>query len=252
MKKGFALPDYFISIERIDSLDHIDYDEKAGLRIGSLTTLLSIENSDLIQSKFRVLSQAASTLGPKAIRNRATIGGNLCNAAPSADAAPALMVLGASVKIRGVEGERLIPIENFFTGPGQTHLGNNQILTEILVPNLPPDTGAVYLKETRTRGADLAIVGVAALVTTENDVIKDVKIAIGAAAPTPIRAKKAEKILKGKKPDEELLQRAGQSASEDSNPIDDVRASADYRHKLVSVLVKRAVKQAADRARMEG
>ncbi len=119
------------------------------------------------------------------------------------------------------------------------------------MPDMLPRTGAVYLKETRTRGADLAIVGVAASVRIDGDVINDVKIALGAVAPTPIRAKKAEEILRGKKLEGELLQKAGESASEDTNPIDDARASADYRRRLVKVLVKRAVRQAADQAQLE-
>lgn len=251
LKKGLPLPDYFISMEGIDRLDYIDYEEKEGLRVGALTTLRDLEHSDLIKGKFKVLSQAAGTLGSPTIRRQATIGGNLCNAAPSADTAPVLMVLGAKIKILSEEGERVIPVEDFFTGPGKTHLKNNQIVTEIRVPDMLPKTGAVYLKETRTRGADLAIVGVAASVRVDGDVINDVKIALGAVAPTPIRAKKAEEILRGKKLDQELLQKAGESASEDTNPIDDARASADYRRRLVKVLVKRAVRQAADQALLE-
>lgn len=246
MKKEEVLPEFLISIGGIRDLDYIKYDEINGLSVGALTTISSLESSSLIRSKFSILAQAASTLGTPVIRDRATIGGNLCNAAPSADTAPVLIVLGARVKITGVEGERIISIEDFFTGPGQTIVKHGEVLTEIQVPTLLPKSGGAYVKQTRTRGADLAIVGVAALVVMEGDVIKDAKIALGAVAPTPIRAKKTEEILKGKKPDEKLLEESSQAASVESSPIDDTRSSADYRRKLVAVLVKRAVRQATE------
>jgi carbon-monoxide dehydrogenase medium subunit len=245
MKRGDALPDYFISVEGIQELDHIDYDDLRGLRIGARTTLRSLVGSSLIKGHFPVLSEAAGILGTPTIRNQATIGGNLCNAAPSADTAPALMVLGARLKIQGAGDEKTLPIEEFFSGPGETCLKSNEILTEIQVPKMPPGTRAVYLKQTRSKGADLALVGVAAWVAVEDDVVKDVKIALGAVAPTPIRAKKAEEILRGNRLHEGLLEACGEAAVLESRPIDDVRSSADYRKKLIYVLVKRAIRQAA-------
>ena len=251
MKKEIVLPDVLINVKGIRDLDYIDCDETDGLRIGALTTIASIENSSLIRSKFSILAQAASMLGSPTIRNQATIGGNLCNAAPSADTAPALMVLGAKVKIAGVEGEKTVPIKDFFTSPGQTVIKNGEMLTEIQIPTLPLQHGEAYVKETRRRGADLAVVGVAALVIMESDILRDVKIALGAVAPTPIRAKKAEEILKGKKLGDKLLEEASQAASRESSPIDDARGSADYRRKLIIVLTKRAVKHAVEQIRLE-
>jgi len=251
MKNKVVLPDFLVSIGDIRDLDYINYDEINGLRVGALTTIGSIEKSSLIHSKFNILAQAAGTLGTPVIRHQATIGGNLCNAAPSADTAPALMVLGARVKIAGVDGEKLVSIDDFFTGPGQTVIKHGQILTELQIPNLPRHSGAAYVKQTRRQGADLAVVGAAALVTMEGDILRDVKIALGAVAPTPIRAKKAEEILKGKKLDDRLLEESGQAASGESKPIDDTRGSADYRRKLVTVLVKRAVRQAVEQAQLE-
>ena len=244
MKRGDALPDFFISVEGIQELDHIDYDDIRGLRIGARTSLRAMIDSPLIKENFPVLHEAAGTLGTPTIRNRATIGGNLCNAAPSADTASPLIVLGARLKIQGAEGEKTLPVEDFFSGPGETCLGRNEILTEIQVPKMPPGTRAVYLKQTRSKGADLALVGVAAWVAMEGDVVKDVKIALGAVAPTPIRAKKAEALLRGKRPDYKLIEACGEAAVIESSPIDDVRSSAGYRKKLINVLVKRAIKQA--------
>jgi len=248
LKRGEAAPECLIRLGEIRELDFIKYDETRGLRIGALTTIVEVANSPLIQSKFSLLAQAAGMLGTPAIRNQATLGGNLCNAAPSADTAPPLLVLGAKAKITGVEGEKVVPLEDFFVGPGQTILGQDHLLTEIQIPNMLPHSGGAYLKQKRRQGADLAVVGVAAWVVTEKEVLKDVKIALGAVAPTPIRARKAEEILKGRKLDQRLLEKSGHAASDEAKPIDDIRGSADYRRQLVAVLTKRAITQAIQQA----
>jgi aerobic carbon-monoxide dehydrogenase medium subunit len=244
LKRGEALPECLIRLGEIRELDFIEYDETSGLRIGALTPIVKVANSSLIQSKFNILAQAAGMLGTPAIRNQATLGGNLCNAAPSADTAPPLLVLGAKAKTTGVEGEKLVPLEDFFVGPGQTILGQDHLLTEIQIPKMLPHSGGAYLKQKRRQGADLAVVGVAALVVMEEEVLKDVKIALGAVAPTPIRARKAEEILRGRKLDQRLLEKSGHAASDEAKPIDDIRGSADYRRQLVAVLTKRAITQA--------
>ena len=183
------------------------------------------------------------------VRNRATIGGSLCNASPSADTAPALIVLGARGKIVGVSGERVILLEDFFTGPGQTVLKSDEILGEVQVSNPPPRSGGVYIKQTVRKALDLAIVGVAVLVTMEGPILREVKIALGAVAPTPIRARRAEEILRGRTITDGLLEKAGQMAMEESSPIDDVRSSAEYRRKMVKVLAMRAMRQAVEQTK---
>ena len=243
MKRGDAFPDYLINMEGLKELEYIRYDEKKGLRIGARTPIHEIVESPLLEDKFDIIAQAARTLGTPTIRRQATIGGNLCNAAPSADMAPALIVLGAQLKIEGSEGQKVMAVEDFFIGPGETKLKRNEILTEIKVPDPIPSSRAVYLKQTQTQGAGLALVGVAAMIVMENDVITDVKMSLGAVAPTPIRAKKAEATLKGKKQDDSLLETCAEAALQESSPIDDVRSSADYRKKLIKVLVKRALEQ---------
>ena len=249
MKRKEALPKYLINIRGIADQDYIFHDGKEGLRIGAQATIRSIETSPLVGEKFGILAQAASQLGIVQVRNRGTIGGNLCNAAPSAEMAPPLIALGARVKIRAANGERIVPIEDFFTGPGQTVLKPNELVTEIQVPDLPPQSGGVYIKHSIRKAQDLAIVGVGAITTMDKDVLSDVKIALGAVAPTPIRAKKAEEILKGKKPESDLLEKAGLAASQEASPIDDVRGSAEYRRKMIRVLVKRAIKQAVEQVK---
>ena len=250
MKREEVLPKYIINIGGI-GLDYITYDDRDGLRIGALATIRSIEVSPLVRERFNILSQAASKLGTWQIRNRGTIAGNLVTAAPSAEMAPALIVLGAKIKIMGADGENIVPVENFFTGPGQTVLQSDEILTEIQVPNLLPRSGGVYLKQTIRRSLDLAIVGVGVIITMDDDVLSNVKIALGAVAPTPIRAKKAEGILDGQRLNDDLLEKASLTASDESSPIDDVRSSADYRRRIVKVLVGRAIKQAVEQVKAE-
>jgi len=249
MKHGEVLPSYIINIAGISGHNYISYNEQEGLRIGALATIHSVEASPLIREKFSILAQAASQMGTVQIRNRATIGGNVCNAAPSADTAPALIALGAKAKITGVDGQRVVLMEDFFTGPGQTALKSDEILVEVQVPNLPPRSSGVYIKQTVRRALDLAIAGVAVVVTMDGDTLSDVKIALGAVAPTPIRARRAEEILRKRKITDDLLERVGQTAAGESSPIDDVRSSADYRRKMVKVLVIRAIRQAVEQTK---
>ncbi len=267
IKSGEVQSDVFVNICSISKLNFISYEPSAGLRIGAVTPISTIENSSVIQNNFGILAQAAGMMGSPTIRHKATIGGNLCNAAPSADIAPPLIVLSAKVKVTGKRGGRIIPIDDFFTAPGETLLNPGEIVTEIQIPTIPINSGATYVKQKRRHGADLAVVGVAALVTIASDVhnlgvlpriadtpnmrLLDVKIALGAVAPTPIRAKQAESILKQRQIDDKLLEEACQAASDESNPIDDARSSAEYRKKMVKILTKTAITQAIDRVQLE-
>jgi len=236
-------PEYVVDIGYISGLDYINYDEKQGLRIGALTTIRAIEKSDKLRQVYPVISQAAGLLGSVAIRNVATIGGNLCNAAPSADTAPALIGLSARARIAGSGGERLVSLEDFFTGPGETVLKAGEMLLEIQVPVPPPDTKGMYLKHGRS-AVDLATVGVAVIMALESGgVCRDVKIVLGAVAPTPMRAKKAEEVLRGKKVEPALIEEAARVASGEAQPITDVRASAEYRREMVKVFTRRAIGQ---------
>ena len=176
------------------------------------------------------------------MRNRATIIGNVCRASPSADTLPPLIADGAQVVIHGSAGERQVALEDFFTGPGKTVLKPDELVTEIRVPAPAPRTGKVYIKHGRRKAMELATVGVA-VTLTEN---AEVKIVLGAVAPTPIRAKRAEHILSGKKIDAALIEQAAQAALEESRPISNVRASAGYRREMVGVLTRRAIEQALE------
>jgi len=193
------------------------------------------------------LAATCSDMASYSIRHLGTIGGNLCNASPSADMAPPLIVLGAKVKISSPKGEELIPAETMFMGPGETVLKPGDVLTEIQVPDLPPSGKAVYLKFKRNNGMDLALVGVAIylMMDSSRSVCQQGRIALGAVAPTPFRAFEAEKVLQGNILSERVIEGVAAKAKEAAKPISDVRCSADYRFALVEGLVQDALRQLA-------
>ena len=189
-------PEYVLDITGIPELENIRYDENEGLRIGPLTTIRTLETSTEIHQRYPVISQAASQLGSVAIRNVATVGGNLCNALPSAEMAQALLALSAKAKITGPSGERVVPLEDFFTGVGTTVLKPEELLVEIQVPPPSTNTRARYHKHSTRGTIDLAIVNVAVVVTLEpgGKVCKDIRIVLGAVAPTPMRHAKLKRL----------------------------------------------------------
>jgi len=183
------------------------------------------------------------------IRNLGTIGGNICSAVPSADTAPPLMVLEARLKIASTDGEREVPIEEFFTGPSETILKHKEILTEIFIPNRPSRSFGIYKKYSARNAGDLALVGVAVEICLDAEKVQceEIRIALGAVAPTPLRAKKAETLLRGKKVDDTLIEQVAQEAASESHPISDLRGSAEYRKEMVRVFTKRALREAIQR-----
>ncbi len=246
MRRKAIRPQDIINLGFIPGLDYIDYNEKKGLKIGALTTIRDIEKSPILKQKYSVISQAASQLASTAIRNMATIGGNLCNASPSADMIPALIGLSASVKIIGPNGVRLVLLDDFFTGPGTTVLEAGDILTEIQVPIPVPCTEGIYLKHGIRGSVDLAIVGVAAVITLHprRDICQDIRVVLGAVAPTPMRARQAEDMIRGKIINEELINDATHLAVSEARPISDVRASLEYRREMLKVFTRNAITQA--------
>jgi carbon-monoxide dehydrogenase medium subunit len=250
MKNKEIKPQYLIRLNNIAQLDYIKTDDRDGLRIGSLATLTSVETSPLVRERIGFFAQAVQQMASHQIRNLATIGGNLCNAAPSADTASPLLVLGAKLKIVNSNGEKIIPIEDFFTGPEQTILDDGELLEEILIPTPPPFSGGIYIKHTIRRAMDLAILGVAVMITLDSDMkCKEVRIALGAAAPTPIRAFHAEDALKGNIIDNQSIEETAQIAMDESHPRTSIRATSEYRKKMAKVLVRRALSQAREEAR---
>ena len=244
MKRRQITPEYIINIKRIPDLDYVRYREGQGLKVGALATLHSLERSHAVQQRFPVLASAIGKMASPGIRNLATIGGNLCNASPAADTAPALIGLAALAKVEGPAGERLSHVEEFFLGPGQNALHNDEILTEIQIPESPSHTRGAYFKLSRT-AADLAIVGVAFFATfdSKHSSVIEAKIVLGAVGPTPMRARQAEALIKGKGTKEVPIEKVAELAAAEALPICDVRASANYRQHMVKVMVARAIRQ---------
>ncbi len=244
MREGSITPQYIVDIKEIPGLRDISFDETAGLIIGAATTLNAVANSPIIREKFGLLAEAAETVGSYQVRNRATIGGNICNASPSADTVPALLVLGAMAWVFGGGEEKAVPLDTFVTGPGETVLGPGNILTSIQVPLPPAGSAYRYLKLGRVRAADLALVGVAVLgfPQADNPSGYGFRIALGAVAPTPIRAPEAEVVL-AESVDDKAMERAALAAVRAAKPISDVRASAEYRSAMVGALTRRGIKE---------
>jgi carbon-monoxide dehydrogenase medium subunit len=271
LKQKAIAPEALISLQGIPGLDRIQFN--GSLSIGPMVTHRAIEKSEVIRKHFSALADAVDDLGSVQIRNVATIGGNLCTAAPSADTATPLLVIGTQVKIKSVKEERTVPIEEFFKGPGETLLNTGEMVKELWVPKPSPNTGSAYHKLQRRLALDLPILGVSVLLSLDKSevtcsdllctaspisailhkmeedeiVCKDVRIALGVAAPTPMRAWKAEALLRGKKLSDELLEEAANTASQEAQPRDSLRGEAWYRKDMVRVLVKRMAMKSIER-----
>jgi carbon-monoxide dehydrogenase medium subunit len=245
LKEKGLLPKYIVDLKRVPGLTAIRENSDGSITIGALATMREIETSPLIVKKYPFLAQSAAEVGSIQIRNRATVGGNMANATPSADTAPALIALNAAARIVGVNGERIVSLEEFFKGPGQSMMSTDEILTEIKIPKTGPRLVGEYIKFSPREMMDLAYVGVAVAYNLNENRCDGVRIVLGAVAPTPIRAKKAEAVLEGQMLSETLAEKSGQLAAEEAKPISDVRSSADYRRAMVGAMTKRALLNAA-------
>jgi carbon-monoxide dehydrogenase medium subunit len=242
-KRQGQVPKCLVDLKGIQELDYIRYDQDTGLAIGALASVHAVANSCLVRDRYPALAIAASRIAAIQIQHRATVVGNICNAVPSADTAPSLLVLDARVCCASPSGERTVPIKDFFTGPLQTVLSAGEIVTEILVPQSSVGPISTYIKLQPRRSLDLAVVGVAAFVQASNGKCEDIRIGLGAVAPTPLRALTAESTLRGGQLTEDNIEVAAKTAAQECSPIDDHRGSAAYRRAMVRVLVARAIKQ---------
>jgi CO/xanthine dehydrogenase FAD-binding subunit len=242
MKKGVISPKYLVSLGKIPELSGIE-PVKGGVAIGANVIISKVAEFNLLKKKFSVLSKAASVLGSPLIRNRATIGGNLVNARPAADMPPPLMVMGAKVVLVCKGSKREVSLDNFFVGPGKTKIKPNEILTKIIINDVPPYTGWDYLKLMHRDAVEIAIVAVAVRITLDkpNGIIKNAKVILSSVAPRAIHSVSAEKALVGEKPTENLFKKAASLASTDCTPIDDIRGGAEYRCAMVEALTNRAL-----------
>ena len=247
MTDRLVVPEHVIDLKMIEELKRFEWDAETGLTIGAAVPFRRLETSPEVRRYYPGMYEAAAEVGSWQIRNQATPGGNLCTASPACEIGPILYALDAQVEIGGPKGRRSLPIQQFITGVRRTVLEPNELLLSIQVPHPGERASSHYIKLKERQKMDIAFVGVAAAVELEpgDGVVREARIALGAVAPTPVRAPRAEATLRGKRLTDELLAEAGQEAARTATPIVDVRASAEYRTEMVDVLTRRALRQAA-------
>lgn len=239
-------PEYLIDIKKLPDLDQLEYSEEEGLKIGALTTLRTIEHSPLVKQVNPAVAVAAKSIASTQIRAKGTMVGNICNASPSCDSGPIVLASDARILYHGQDGDREMKAGEFFKGVKKTALEQGDIVTAIVFPPLKKNQKAAYIKHSVRKAMDLAIVGVAVVITVEDGICTDAHIAVGAVAATPIRAPKSETFLIGKKLTDEVIEEAAQLTMESCSPISDIRASKEYRSAMVKVFTKRAIKKALE------
>ena len=247
MKALTETPQSVISLQKIPGLTGITTEADNSISIGAMAKVREVELSADIQQHHTALAEGASEIGSIQIRNLATIGGNIAHASPAADTVAGLLVADAQVDIASADGERTVPIDELFTGPGQTVLAPGEIITRFRLPS--PASGSHYIKHKIREVMDLAFIGVAAAINLDNGTITNSRIGLAAVAPTPIRATAAENLLNGNAPTAELVEQAGAAAAAASSPISDLRCSAEHRKEMVDVLTRRTIQHALERAR---
>lgn len=245
MRQGLVAPEYLIDIKNVEELDYIHFDDKDGLRIGATTTHRTIESSPIIKEKYPVLVDMEENLASIQTRNWGTIGGNLCHGDPAGDPGPVFMALNGSVKLASKQKTRTLLLDEFFIDYFETALEEDELLCEVHLPSIPLRTAVAYEKFNIIKN-DQGIVSVAAAITLDKDGLgcKETRIVLGAAAPAPIRARDAEKMLIGKKISKGLLEKVAEKAGEEADPVADIHASEEYRRHLVRSLTKKVVKKA--------
>jgi carbon-monoxide dehydrogenase medium subunit len=246
MKQKAIQPDALISLRGIDGLKTLS--QNGALSIGSMVPFRDLERNPVIAQLYPALARAASVLANPQVRNVATVGGNLCNAAPSADCAPPLLVMRATLELHGPGGEREITVDKFFTGPGENCMEGGEVLTRIRIPDKAKHTGMAFLKVGRV-AQDIAVANAAALLVMDKKQCVECRLAVGAVAPVPLRLRNVEKLIEGEEIDSELLERVSERVEQDVSPITDVRSTEEYRRIMSGVLVKRAILQAMENVR---
>jgi len=253
MRRGLFAPEMLVDVKRIPELNRLAFDPVAGLTIGAAVSCAWLCDHPAVRQHYPGLIDAASIIGGAAIQRRATLGGNLCNAAPSGDAIPALIVLGATATLAGPHGTRTVPVAGFCIGPGRTVLRPGELLISLHVPTPAPHTGTRYLRFIPRGEMDIAVAGAGAWLALSDDgaMITNARIALAAVAPTPLWVKAAGEALVGQAPTAEAFAAAAAIAQEAARPISDVRGTAAQRRHLVGVLTRRALHGAYQRAKGE-
>jgi aerobic carbon-monoxide dehydrogenase medium subunit len=250
MKQGLYQPKTLVNIKKIPELGGITFDPEAGLRIGALVTHRELEISNLVKDKFPVLCEAERAVANIRVRNVGTIGGNLASGEALTDLSQIFIALDGKVKIAGPAGSRDLSVEELFVDYYQTSLADDEILTHVSLPPVPPRSGIAYIRFSSSSTVDKPSVGVAARVTLEagTEHAQCVRVVLGCVGPTPVRARKAEALLAGKNITPDSAEQAGALASQECNPSSDLRGSEEYKRAIVRTLVKRALIQARERA----
>jgi len=248
MKIGVVKPRTIVDISALPELKVLQTDEGGNLHVGAAVPAHTLEMHTPTATNFTALAESAGVVGSFQVRNLATLGGNLANAAPSADMAPPLLALEADLLIAGKNGRRRVPISDFFLGVRRTQLAADDVLVEIIIPAPAPGSGGTYIRHTPRRELDIAVVGVASQVTVRDGTCVKARIALGAVAPVPLRATAAEARLENQAVTPQLIEEAAELAVSAASPISDQRGSADYRRHLVRVLTRRTLATALERA----
>jgi len=248
LRVGRRQPDHVVDVKHIPDLNEVDT-SGGGVTLGAAVPCHIIYNNEVIKDAFPALVDSASIIGGTQIQGRASIGGNLCNAAPSADAIPTLIALGATANVSGSTGDRSVAIEDFCTGPGQNVLGADELLTSISIPEQGANSGARYQRFIPRNEMDIAVVGVGASVTLNNGSFESVRVSLASVAPTPLFVTEINDELAGKDVSDENIAKAGEIAKAAAKPISDMRGTADYRRHLCDVMTRRVLADAITRAR---
>jgi len=243
MRDGALRPEVVVDVKHLPGMRDIVYEERSGLRVGAAVTMNQLATHPAVRANYPLLAMAAQSVATYQIRNRATIGGNLCNCSPAADTAPAFLVLDGSVVLYGSGGERVVAGHEFFLGPGRSARAAAELVLALEFPVPPPGNRGTYLKLGRNRGGDLALVSVAVFGFPSGDSESGYRfrIALGSVAPIPLRVPLAEQVLASQPPGEAAFSAAAEGAMQTSSPIDDVRASANYRRAMVRNLTQRGL-----------
>lgn len=248
MKNGLVKPARVVDLSGVHDLQRLEIDGDGALHIGAAVTARVLELSPIVRDGFLGIAEGAGVIGSYQVRNLATIGGNVCNAAPSADVSPPLVAMDAVVVIAGPDGQRMLPISDFFQGVRRTALQPGELVVEFVIPAAAAGSGGTYLRHTPRRELDIAVVGVGTQLTIQDGRCTKARIALGAVAPVIVRASEAEASLEGQEVTTELLDKAATLAVSSARPISDQRGSAEYRLHLVRVLTRRTLQTAFERA----
>ncbi len=249
LRGGRRQVDVVVDAKNIPELNELTYDPRVGLTLGAAVPCYKIYSNKTIAAAYPGLIDSASLIGGIQIQGRASIGGNLCNAAPSADSVPILIALGARARIAGPNGTREVPVEDFCTGPGRTILQPGELLVSLYFPPPEPNSGAHYMRFIPRNEMDIAVAGAGVSVVLSNGTIKSARVALAAVAPTPLFVKAAGDALAGKAPTEQNIQKAAEIARDAAKPITDMRGTIEFRKHLCEVLTRRALNVAIQRAK---